>query len=169
MKAFSVLKILIALSNFSSLLRVTLIWRPRRPSHMLKETILLHDILSFEWWTYLFRRVICSFAVNNNSCYEARTPTNSPFHAPPVCYVTFCTTIYRHYEKSTWWSFGRVCLFAFLLVLLWRRMWWHGLFTPSFAKTDCSWFMKTLFWSTIQAVKLLNILTILACKQGGGR
>ena len=50
--AFSVLKISIALSNFSSLLRVTLkkkIWRPRKPSHMLKETILLHDIVSFEW------------------------------------------------------------------------------------------------------------------------
>ena len=50
--AFSVLKISIALSNFSSLLRVTLkkkIWRPRKQSHMLKETILLHDIVSFEW------------------------------------------------------------------------------------------------------------------------
>ena len=50
--AFSVLKISIALSNFSSLFRVTLrkkIWRPRKPSHMLKETILLHDIVSFEW------------------------------------------------------------------------------------------------------------------------
>ena len=32
----------IALSNFPSLLCVTLIWRPRRPSHMLK-IILLHD------------------------------------------------------------------------------------------------------------------------------
>ena len=43
----------------------------------------------------VFRGAICSFAANNNSCYEAHTPTNSPFqsHAPPVCYVTFFATI----------------------------------------------------------------------------
>ena len=29
--------------------------------------------------------------------------------------------------------------------------------TPCFAKTDCSWFMKTLFWQNIQADKLQNI------------
>ena len=31
-------------------------------------------------------------------CYEAHTPTNSPFqsHAPPVSHVTFCMTIYGH-------------------------------------------------------------------------
>ena len=103
--AFSVLKISIALSNFSSLLRVTLkkkkVWRPRKPSHMLKENNFI------AWYCVLwmvnvlenvFRGVIWSFAVNNNRCYEARTPTNSPFqsHAPPVCYVTFSTTIHRH-------------------------------------------------------------------------
>ena len=101
--AFSVLKISIALSNFSSLLRVTL-----KKNMATQKAVTYAKRNNFiAWYCVLwmvnvlenvFRGVICSFAVNNNSCYEARTPTNSPFqsHAPPVCYVTFCTTIYRH-------------------------------------------------------------------------
>ena len=55
----------IALSNFPCLLHVTLLWRPRRPSHMLK--------INFIQWYYalsmvkvlenVFRWIICSFAV----------------------------------------------------------------------------------------------------------
>ena len=102
--AFSVLKISIALSNFSSLLRVTL----KKKNMATQKAVTYAKGNNFiAWYCVLwmvnvlenvFRGVIWSFAVNNNSCYEARTPTNSPFqsHAPPVCYVTFCTTIYRH-------------------------------------------------------------------------
>ena len=94
--AFSVLKISIALSNFSSLLRVTF-----KKNMATQKAVTYAKRNNFiAWYCVLwmvnvlenvFRGVICSFAVNNNSCYEARTPTNSPFqsHAPPVCYVTF--------------------------------------------------------------------------------
>ena len=49
--------------------------------------------------------------------------------------LTFCGACYSEEERVATWTF---C-------------------TPCFAKTDCSLFMKTLFWSTIQADKLLNI------------
>ena len=57
----------IALSNFPSLIRVTLIWRPRRPSHMLKDNFIAwyYALWMVKVLENVFRGMICSFAVNN--------------------------------------------------------------------------------------------------------
>ena len=55
-----------ALPNFPSLLRVTLIWRPRRPSHMLKNIFIAwyYALWMVKVLGNVFRGIICSFAVN---------------------------------------------------------------------------------------------------------
>ena len=57
----------IALSNFASLLRVTLIWQPRRPSHTLKNNFIAwyYALWMVKVLENVFRGIICSFAVNN--------------------------------------------------------------------------------------------------------
>ena len=57
----------IVLSNFASLLRVTLIWRPRRPSHTLKNNFIAwyYALWMVKVLENVFRGIICSFAVNN--------------------------------------------------------------------------------------------------------
>ena len=57
----------IVLSNFASLLRVTLIWQPRRPSHTLKNNFIAwyYALWMVKVLENVFRGIICSFAVNN--------------------------------------------------------------------------------------------------------
>ena len=57
----------IALSNFASLLRMTLMWRPWRPSHMLKNNFIAwyYALWEVKVLENVFRGIICSFAVNN--------------------------------------------------------------------------------------------------------
>ena len=57
----------IALSNFASLIRETLIWRPRRPSHTLKDNFIAwyYSLWTVKVLENVFRGIICSFAINN--------------------------------------------------------------------------------------------------------
>ena len=52
--------------------------------------------------------------------------------------LTFCGACYCEEERVATWT----------------------LCTPCFAKTDCSLFMKTLFWSTIQAEAFEHFLQL---------
>ena len=54
-------------SSFASLLCVTLIWRPTRPSHALKNNLIAwyYALWMVKVLENVFRGIICSFAVNN--------------------------------------------------------------------------------------------------------
>ena len=115
----------IALSNFASLLRVTLIWRPRRPSNTLKNNFIAwyYALWMVKVLENVFRGIICSFAVNNwSNLWRYWNQMFALFPAAIFVLVSplnFCYTFWRktqQWKTAQTWDLARLLIHRYSII-----------------------------------------------------
>ena len=109
-----------------------LIWRPRRPSHMLKKKKIIawcYSLWMVKVLENVFRGIICSFAVNNRSnLWQYWTQMFTLFPAaifvllhgvPRVSPINFCYTFWRTTQQrktAQTWDLARLLVYRYSII-----------------------------------------------------